>query len=450
MHNRKRTTIFNRSFSFVFFTTAALFLSLLWVTPASLEAAVFACGADVSWLPQMEAQGTLFYNDAGVQEDCLQILKEHGINSIRLRVWVNPSADRCAGHCSRDETVAMAKRAAGMGFRIMIDFHYSDSWADPGKQTKPAAWSSHTISQLATDVYNHTTDVLNAVITAGVHPEWVQVGNETNDGMLWNDGRASSSFANFTSLVNSGYNAVKATDSAIKVIIHISNGYDNSLFRWMFDGLTANNARYDIIGMSLYPTTSNWSTLTSQCLTNMNDMVTRYGKEVMIAEVGMASSAAQATKDMLTDLISKVKSVSNGKGLGVFYWEPQCYNWCSYSLGAWNTNGRPTIAMDAFLTGTGTGFKTSSSIMKSGPMDISFNPLTSAVSVCYQVPEDGFVSLTIFDFLGKEVAAIVHQSMQSGIHTATWNAGGCAAGTYFFRMRINDRTSEVKRFLQVR
>ena len=319
----------------------------------------FACGADVSWLPQMEAQGSLFYNDAGVREDCLQILKEHGINSIRLRVWVNPSIDPCTGHCSKSETVAMAKRAAAMGFRILIDFHYSDSWADPGTQTKPAAWTSHSIGQLTTDVYAHTTDVLKAVIAAGVRPEWVQIGNETNDGMLWEDGRASKSFVNFASLINSGYNAVKAVDSSIKVIVHISNGYDNGMFRWMFDSLSAQNARFDIVGMSLYPTAVNWNTLTSQCLSNLTDMAARYGKEVMIAEVGMASSAAQESNNMLIDLIAKVKSIPNGKGLGVFYWEPESYFWCNYSMGAWNANGRPTIALDAFLSNVNNRFQNS-------------------------------------------------------------------------------------------
>ncbi|HEX3043452.1 MAG TPA: glycosyl hydrolase 53 family protein [Bacillota bacterium] len=326
-----------------------LTINLFSITPS--QGAAFAKGADVGWLQQMEAAGVKFYDDNGVQKDSLQILKEHGINSIRFRVWVNPSSDPYSGHCSRDEVVTMAKRAANMGFRIMIDFHYSDSWADPGKQYKPAAWSSHGISQLKTDVYNHTTDVLNALKSNGVTPEWVQVGNETNDGMLWEDGRASKSMSNFTQLINSGYDAVKAVFSSAKVIVHISNGYDNSLFRWIFDGLKSNGGKYDVIAMSLYPTTSDWSTKNSQCLTNMNDMVSRYGKEIIISEVGMEASAASTCKSFLTDIINKTKSVSGGKGTGVFYWEPECYNWAGYTKGAWNTNGRPSVAMDAFLEG---------------------------------------------------------------------------------------------------
>lgn len=307
--------------------------------------ATFAKGADISWLTQMEASGYKFYNSSGTQQDLLQILKDKGINSIRLRVWVNPTD----GWCNKADVLAKAIRAKALGMRILIDFHYSDSWADPGKQAKPAAWASQDINALKTSVYNHTLDVLNTLNSNGITPEWVQVGNETNDGMLWEDGRASKSMANFAALVNSGYSAVKAVNSAIKVIVHISNGYDNSLFRWMFDGLKANNANYDIIGMSLYPTTTNWATLDTQCLTNMNDMVSRYGKPVMVVEVGMDVNSPTTCKAFLTDIITKVNQVSGGLGLGVFYWEPECNNWQNYSLGAFDNSNKPTAAMDAFL-----------------------------------------------------------------------------------------------------
>ena len=134
-----------------------------------------------------------------------------------------------------------------------------------------------------------------------------------------------------------------------KVIVHISNGYDNALFRWIFDGLKSNGAKWDVIGMSLYPTPANWSTLTSQCITNMNDMVTRFNTEVMICEVGMSWDQPVASKAFLTGIISKVKSVPNEKGLGVLYWEPQSYNnWQGYTLGAFDNSGKPTAALDAF------------------------------------------------------------------------------------------------------
>jgi arabinogalactan endo-1,4-beta-galactosidase len=190
---------------------------------------------------------------------------------------------------------------------------------------------------------------MNALKTNGITPEWVQVGNETNNGMLWPDGKASTNMANFAQLVNSGYDAVKAVSSTSKVIVHISNGYDNSLFRWMFDGLTSNGAKWDIIGMSLYPSVANWGALNSQCLANMNDMVSRYNKDVMVVEVGMSWDQAAASKSFLDDLIAKTKSVSGNRGLGVFYWEPEAYNnWQGYTLGAFDNSGKPTVALNAF------------------------------------------------------------------------------------------------------
>ncbi|HEY4784978.1 MAG TPA: glycosyl hydrolase 53 family protein, partial [Bacteroidales bacterium] len=199
------------------------------------------------------------------------------------------------------------------------------------------------ISQLYTDVWNHTVDVCNALKSAGVTPSWVQVGNETNNGMLWPDGQASTNMSQFAGLITSGYNGVKSVFSGAKVIVHLSNGYDNSLFRWMFDGLKTYGAKYDVIGMSLYPSTSNWSTLDAQCLTNMNDMKSRYGKAAMICEVGMAANAPSTCASFLKDIRSKNTSAG---GLGVFYWEPEAYNWQGYGLGAWDASTkRPTSAL---------------------------------------------------------------------------------------------------------
>ncbi|MES1198256.1 MAG: glycosyl hydrolase 53 family protein [Chitinophagaceae bacterium] len=304
-----------------------------------------AKGADVSWLTQMEASGKKFYNNTGTEQECMLILKNLGMNAIRLRVWVDPAN----GWNNTADVVAKALRAKALGLKIMIDFHYSDSWADPGKQTKPAAWASQDFATLKQSLATHTTSVLNTLKTNGITPTWVQVGNETNDGMLWPDGKASTNMSNFAQLVIAGYNAVKAVDASIKVIVHISNGYDNNLFRWIFDGLKNNGAQWDIIGMSLYPSASNWSTLNSQCFTNMNDMVSRYNKDVMVLEVGMSWDQATACNSFLADLITKVKSVSGGRGVGVFYWEPEAYNnWQSYSLGAFDNNGKPTAALNAF------------------------------------------------------------------------------------------------------
>ena len=314
----------------------------------------FSKGADVGWLSQMEATGYKFYDTDGTQKDCLQLLKDRGMNTVRLRVWVNPSNHKTDGHCSKDETVAMAVRAQNLGMRVMIDFHYSDSWADPAKQTKPAAWASHTFTQLLDDVYNHTFDVLTALKTAGVTPEWVQIGNEIPGGMLWPEGSNSTSFSQLAQLLNKGYDATKAIDTAIKVVVHIDKGNDNARFRWFFDNLTANSVRYDVIGMSYYPywLGSDYTATIANLGNNLKDMATRYGKEVMVVEVGGDFTLVQNTKDMLIAVISAVKSVPNNKGLGVLYWEPEGEKtWSGYQLNAWQSNGRPSPALDAFKEG---------------------------------------------------------------------------------------------------
>lgn len=300
-------------------------------------------GADISWITQMEDSGRKFYNSAGTATDCFQLMQSLDINVIRLRVWVNPAG----GWCGTPDVVKKALRARALGQRVLIDFHYSDTWADPGHQTKPAAWTNDDLPTLVSTVTSYTRGVLDTLKAAGVVPSWVQVGNEVDNGMLWPNGKASDSMANFAALVTAGYKAVKAVSDTTQVIVHVSNGWNNGLFRWVFDGLTANNAQFDIIGMSLYPADA-WQSYNDSCATNMSDMVSRYHKPVMICEAGMPESEASNCEAFLTDLIHKVRAVPNQRGLGVFYWEPESYNWQNYGLGAFDNTGKPTVAMNAF------------------------------------------------------------------------------------------------------
>ncbi|MGD0339171.1 MAG: glycosyl hydrolase 53 family protein [Bacteroidota bacterium] len=358
-----------------FLKNIPLFIVLFFCFHFPREAkAQFANGADIGWLSQMESSGYLFYNDSGVKENCMAILKEQGINALRFRVWVNP----VGGWCGKKDVATMAHRADSMGFRVMIDFHYSDTWADPGKQTKPAAWASHTISQLLTDIYNHTYDVLDTLKSIGVIPTWVQVGNETNTGMLWPEGNTTTNMKNFADMVNSGYDAIKAVDSSILVVVHLSDGYNNNMYRRMFDGLKNNGARWDVIGMSQYPYWANlpWETDNNECYSNMLDMISRYNKKVMICETGMQYDQAVTCKTFLLDLIAKTKSVG---GLGVFYWEPECYNWQGYKLGAWDpVTRKPTVAMDAFLESSDSS---STSVKEDPPRNQGYNNESDGVSV---------------------------------------------------------------------
>ncbi len=305
----------------------------------------FAKGADISWATEMEKSGVKFYNKAGVERDCFALMKEIGMNSIRLRVWVDPKD----GWCNKEDLVLKARRAKALGMRLMIDFHYSDWWADPGKQNKPADWENLDFEELKVAVAEHTREVLNALKKEGITPEWVQVGNETGDGMLWEEGRASKNMANYAQLNNSGYNAVKQVFPNARVIVHIHNGFDKNLFNWIFDGLKKNGGKWDVIGMSLYPEPNNWLSLNEQCINNINELVAKYATPVIISEVGMSWDKPAECKSFLLDLMSKAKGIPNNKCLGVFYWEPQCYkNWNGYTKGAFDNSGKPTEALDAF------------------------------------------------------------------------------------------------------
>lgn len=303
----------------------------------------FAKGADVSWLTEMEASGVKFYNANGSEKECMTLLRDLGVNAIRLRVWVNPND----GWNNKQDVLVKAWRAHNLGMRLMIDFHYSDTWADPGSQTPPAAWAGYDLEQMKQAVGDHTRDVLQTLKDNGIDVEWVQVGNETTTGMLWNVGLASNNnFDNFAALVNSGYEAVKSVYSNAKVIVHLDSGDNLSKYTWMFDGLKSAGAKWDVIGMSLYPEDSNWQTLTDNCLSNISTLIQRYSTEVMICEIGMAWDSANANT-VMTKVVNGCKAI-NGC-LGVFYWEPECHNgWNGYTKGAFDSDGKPTDALNVF------------------------------------------------------------------------------------------------------
>ena len=313
----------------------------------------FVKGADISWLPQMEATGYTFYNSNGKPADCIDILKAHGINAVRLRTWVNPSSNPQSGHCSTGETVALAVRSQQKGLRVMIDFHYSDTWADPSKQVKPAAWQGHDFMQLLQDVYDYTYGVMQALKDKGITPEWVQVGNETASGMIYPEG-STVHWDSLAQLINKGYAAVKAVSPSTKVILHVDQGNNNARFRTWFDSATAHHAHYDIIGLSYYPYwlpgQPDYTKTINDLGNNLKDMARRYNKEVMVVEVGGVDTMVENTYNMLVAVQTKVKEVPQHKGLGVMYWEPEgARSWSHYGLSAWGSDGKPTHALDAFM-----------------------------------------------------------------------------------------------------
>ena len=319
----------------------------------------FAKGADIGWLSEMETAGKKFYNTAGsAQQDLLATLKENGMDAVRLRVWVNPPADASGKvYNDIDDVVRRAQLVKAAGMKLMIDFHYSDGWADPGQQTKPAAWKFHTQAQLNAAVAAHTRDSLIRLRDKGIRPEWVQVGNETNNGMLWGSsdspagGKASTSMKNYADLVNSGYDAVKSVFPASAVIVHVSNCHDLHGLDFIYAGLRANGGKFDIIAGSDYPTTvkgQTWQQVHTACAANMAKLAQTYQVPVMIAEVGAPWNHADA-KAIVADIVAKMRAIPNQQGIGVFYWEPEAYDWKGYAMGAWDLTGKPAAAIGAFL-----------------------------------------------------------------------------------------------------
>lgn len=333
-------------------------------------------GADIGWISQLQSNGISWVNDYGVTENPLKILKDHGIDSVRLRVFVNPPENAqwtkkdgttcLLGYADKDSVLEMAKQAKALGLKIMIDFHYSDHFADPAYQDIPEAWSNHSVEQLKQDVYEHTYDVMTTLANAGIYPEWVQVGNENNSGMLWPHGYiwgngSTPDVTNWTSFINKGYEAVKKVSPSSKVILHLAKGHENHLFRNIFDALTAAGAKYDVIGMSYYPY---WAGLdykdsVEDLAYNLNDMASRYNKEVMVVEVGGLENDETESYNLIKAVMNAVNKVPNNKGLGVFYWEPAVASSVlpdEYPLGACKEVSpnllKFTTALDAFKTTT--------------------------------------------------------------------------------------------------
>jgi arabinogalactan endo-1,4-beta-galactosidase len=319
----------------------------------------FAEGADISWVTQMEKDGQKFYNAAGQERECTALMKEIGFNAIRLRVWVDPEE----GWCGKDDVLAKAQRAQALGMRLMIDFHYSDSWADPGKQNPPAEWKNHDAASMKLSVKEHTAEVLQALRDEEIDVEWVQIGNEVNQGMLWPLGKVQNNEAgNFTDFLNAGYETVKGIYPDAKVIVHLSNGHDSGLYDWFLGLMKKNDAKYDIIGMSLYPTWwenggwAAWKDNVDKCLANMKAVCSRFDKPVMLCEVGMPVSEPQTARQAMQYILDATRKMDPCHG--VFYWEPQTdgvwkpssytvLGWNAYNMGAFS-KGRPTAALEPF------------------------------------------------------------------------------------------------------
>lgn len=286
----------------------------------------FAKGVDIGWVTEMEKKGYKFYTEAGSKKECTALMRDLGANAVRYRVWVNPSD----GWCNKEDVLEKAKRAQRLGMAIMIDFHYSDSWADPGKQYTPKAWESMSVNEMSTALENHTKEVLNLLKENNIDVAWVQVGNETRTGMCWPTGKITTGNAtNFAILANAGYEAVKSVYPNALVLLHHDVANDLGRCNWFFGEVTKANVKFDMIGLSLYPSYwddskneyPDWTTKTYAAVKNFKTLHDTYSKPVMLVEFGMPASEVEKSKAAFQYVLDGVKSWDWFKG--VFYWEPE-------------------------------------------------------------------------------------------------------------------------------
>jgi arabinogalactan endo-1,4-beta-galactosidase len=326
------------------------FLLSFFSLPICGNATDFWLGADISGTTMDESHKRIIYNADNVPTETTLLMKEYGMNAIRLRVWVNPRG----GFCAPADVLKMAMRAKDQGMDIMIDFHYSDWWADPGKQNIPEEWKNLTLEEMKEALAEHTRSTLQLLKNNGVDVKWVQVGNETTNGFLWGMAKLPEDSKNYAYLTQAGYDAVKSVYPQAEVIVHLDNGFDQELYDRVFDELKANGAKWDMIGMSVYPY---WaidggkepdaaSTL-KDAISNIRHLKEKYGTDVMIVETGVEASKPEEGFIFIDQLINEAISNTNQACKGVFYWAPECNAESGYKLGAFS-NDHPTKIMDAF------------------------------------------------------------------------------------------------------
>ena len=303
--------------------------------PTPTPTVTFAKGADISWASEMEAGGIKFHQKDGTEAPLLDVLKDCGINAIRLRVWVKPYG----GWSGKEDVLAVAKKVQAAGMDLMIDFHYSDFFADPSRQQIPEEWLVHKddMYEMCRQVRVHTLDVLNTLKYANVTVKWIQIGNETRNGMLWPTGQMWTQSGDipdgrkhFAELYNAGYEAAKEVFPDALVMPHLNNAYEDN--EWWFEQVKTAGAKFDAIALSHYPHLESkmWVGTTEKTLTptevnqyavaHIQKLYIIFQVPIFISEVGVKPSVQNAAS-VLASFMTEIRKLNYCQG--VFYWEPQ-------------------------------------------------------------------------------------------------------------------------------
>jgi arabinogalactan endo-1,4-beta-galactosidase len=328
---------------------AAAFVGILCFTAAARAANdEFIYGCDISMLPTIEKAGGVF-SDNGKNEDAIKILAAHGCNLFRVRLFVKPNPDyeKTGGAVqSLDYVRDLAKRIKASGQLFLLDIHYSDNWADPGKQFTPEDWKKLPFDEMKKQVHDYTASVLKNLGDAGVMPDWVQVGNEITAGVLWPTGqvlnvptdREGAQWQKFADLIDSGCRAVREAQSAnhpIKIVIHIHGGGKEKMADYFFGKFHLDPSAYDVVGLSFYPA---WEDTMDALKVNLADVIRITGKPVVLAETsypwkalpdkaGLAAlrwpQTPDGQKQYLKELAAVLKAAPEHKGIGFIWWYPE-------------------------------------------------------------------------------------------------------------------------------
>lgn len=456
--------------------TIFLFAVLFLCTTSILDAqSFFYRGADLSFTQQLENNGAVF-KDNGTQQDILDIFKNHGLNIVRLRLWYHPQD----GYNDLSHTLAMARRIKAKGLKLLLDFHYSDTWADAGHQTKPAAWQSLSYSVLKDSVYQYTKRVITSLKNQNTMPSIVQIGNEVTSGMLWDTGKVGGSYDNatqwsqFAALLNSGIKGVKDVSDTVKIMIHIDRGGDYSGAKWFFDNLNAQGVSYDIIGLSYYPW---WHGSLTDLTNNLDQLAARYHKPILIAEtaypwtlgyndnvnnivgnLGQLLPGYPATvdgqKSYLDKVFNIVRNVPDNLGIGVVYWAPDYISvpgvgssW--ENLAMFDFQGNALSSMSAFEPAAATPIEPIQKIHRFSLGQNYPNPFNPTTVIPYDLAKTSHVKLTVYNILGEVVATLVNTEQPAGSYKSRFIANGIPSGIYLYKLQINDH-SFIKKMMLVK
>ncbi|MBZ0201119.1 MAG: glycosyl hydrolase 53 family protein, partial [Ignavibacteriaceae bacterium] len=436
----------------------------------------FIQGTDLSALLEVEEHGGIF-KENGLQKDILQILKDHNINYVRLKIWHSP----ITGYNGLPKVIQMASRIKLMGLKFLLDFHYSDTWADPGSQIKPAAWQGLSFQTLKDSVYEYSKSVISSLKLYNVLPDMIQIGNEITCGFLWDEGRVCNQFNSnqqwnqFAGLIKECIRGVKEnidSGDSVKIAIHIDRGGDNTGSRWFFDNLIAKGVDFDIIGLSYYPW---WHGTLSDLEFNVNDLAQRYGKNIILLEtaypwtltwndntnniVGNSNqllpgypAEVEGQKKFIVDIKNLIKNIPNNKGSGFFYWEPDWITapqlgspWENVTL--FDFSGELLNSITAFDS-TYSGLSNSNGLINSFSLKQNFpNPFNPATIIEYSIPTYSHVTIKVYDILGVEIKTVVNEVQTPGDYKKYFDGSKLSNGVYFYQLKANGLVSVKKMIL---